>query len=265
MSASVDEKFGSRVGASGDSVWEERIFIVRGSDDPTDIDTAVLSHTDAPTTITNVAGTLYRTGVEGRDQVGNGLWVVTVRYEGNEFELAVGQKRVRWDTTGGTRHILNALEHIETYDESGSTTTDDWDGLLGWDGQQLNGADVPVPLFNFEIDIALADISGLAATVKSLVGKTNNASFYDHAAGEALFLGARRNDRGNGIKDVTMCFAGGDNLTSVACGPITIAAVGAWELVSIARDPNTSVPKRIYLDRVLNDGNFALLGVGTSE
>jgi hypothetical protein len=155
----VDEGFGSRSGGSGDNISEERIFIHRGSNDPTTIDTEVLAHTDAPATITNLSGTLYRTGVEFREQLGDLLWRVTVRYEGNEIELAVGQKRHRWTTTGGMQKFLYAKDHIATYNDSGGTTTTDADGVLGWDGRTINGADVVVPVFFFEVDIALSSIS----------------------------------------------------------------------------------------------------------
>lgn len=262
MSAIAEERFLSRRGASGDSIWEERLYTVRGSDDSDEIDDAAMA--ESPSTITSSVGTLYRTGVEDRQQEGNGLWVVAIRYEANEIEIVVGQKRHRWSTLGGTQHVMSAREHIATYDDGGSPVSTAMDGLLGWDGKTLNGADIPSTAFNFEVDIALSDISGLADTVKSLQTKTNNATFYGHAAGEVVFLGATRNDRGNGIKDITMYFAANEHRTGIEVGSVTGIDVEGWQLVSVETDDAGAVV-HVFVDRVLDEGNFALLGVGTSE
>ncbi len=265
MPITVEERFQSRRGGTSDFAYEERDFTVRGSDVPVDIDAAVLAHVDAPATIVGTDGTLYRVGIRNRDQHGKELWVATVSYESSEFELAVGQKRHRWTTTGGTHHILHARSHVTTYNGSGTVAADaNHDGQLGWDGRAINGADVVTPVFSFDVDIALSSITGVAATVLSLTGKLNNATFYGFAAGEVLYLGATRSDRGNGIKDVTHSFAASPNRTSVSVGSITVSTVGGWDVVSIA-STEAGVIEHVYIDKVYDLGNFSSLGIGVSE
>jgi hypothetical protein len=250
------ERVDSRLGPN-----ESVIFVYTAIDtDPLDANTEIdlrnALHAHAP----SMYGGLYRANesITIEENLGNGWYVMSVRYESNEIEIVLGQTTFRYTTAGGTQHIQVSREHLRSY----GTTPTDFKQLIGVqpDGS-ATGADIVVPVYEFEIEklITTGQALDLRAAAIQLTGTTNWNSFYDLQEGEGLFLGARSQPHGNGTTTMTFSFAGRGHRTGVAIGDITGINVEAWELLWVYYEGN--VPKWVYVERVYERGDWGLLGL----
>ena len=269
MPVTCQERYDSREVGSGDSPAATFKYVVRGTSSEQDALAAV--EAAAPLAYDG----LVRTAVEVTP-LGDGsdLWEGSARYGlMSSKPKEVGESTYQFDTGGGTQHITQAKEHVSSYAPPDETPPDH-QGAIGVTHDSVEGCDITVPVYNFSethyFDAAAVTPS-YKATLFSLTGKTNSASFKGFAAGEVLFLGASGSQRGDGAWEITFRFAASPNAANLAVGSITVASKKGWEHMSVgyadAEDDQAKCivkrPKWVDINRVYDAGNFAGLGIGT--
>jgi len=182
--------------------------------------------------------------------------------------------RLSFDTTGGTQHITQAIETINSY---GSKATAENKGAIGFDGKNVRGCDIAVPVFKWSethyfYDFQITD--AFKAILRNLTGRVNDDTFKSFSAGEVLFLGVSGNRQGDDDGDLwelTFNFASSPNRTGIEVGDITGIAKKGWEYLDIryadeADEATSQVlrkPNAVYIHRTYYDGDFSTLGIGT--
>jgi hypothetical protein len=266
MPVTVLEKFESR---AGDRKSLDLIYSISGTDSDATARTEMLS-----------AAPGFHDGLKRLDEsahvepVGNNLWQGTVRYEKQEpTPASVGESSFTFDTGGGTQHITQSLSTVGSYAPAGNTPPN-FGGAIGVTHDSVEGVDITVPVYTFtETHIIAA--STVNNTYKGnlfrLTGRVNNAGFKGTAAGECLFLGAAGSKRGTDDWEITFRFAASPNRTDLAVGDITVASKKGWEYLWVryadAEDAGAKMlikkPVAAYVEKVYEEDNFALLGIGT--
>lgn len=150
----------------------------------------------------------------------------------------------------------------------------DFGGAIGVTHDSVEGVDIAIPVFNFSVPYYPSDAivtNAYKGLLFSLTGKVNNAAFMGLAAGECLFLGASGSKRSEDDWEITFRFAGSPNVTGLMVGDIGPIAKKGWEYLWVRyEDDEDSASKTLvkrpvaaYVERVYEEGDFSLLGVGT--
>lgn len=222
-----------------------------------------------------IYGGLYRQNI-ACDRKGPDLWDVDVTwgpYEKKQQEE--GDFKWSFSTTGATKHITQAISHVEEY----GTSTTDHKGTIGLteDGS-VEGVDVIDHAFEWSEDWTLAIGSygwTYSQILAALTGTVNNGTFRGFDAGTVLFKGA---EGSQSIKDplllqVSYRFAYSPNATGLTVGDITSIAKGGHEYLWVeyrTEDPGggaVKLPKRpsqVNVEKVYQSADFSLLGIGTT-
>lgn len=242
-----------------------------GSDFDSYDDAVAALESTAPATL----GGRIRDAVRPED-LGGGLFEAVVRYKSDATGGGVGTSVFSFNTAGGTRHITKSRETITRVSADGSTAPD-FKGAINVDGDgNVGGADIVWPQYEFNETHYFAndDVDdSFKAIIFSLTGKTNSSLFKGLDEGECLFRGAQGSRRSGGDYEITFYWAGSPNETiTFGDGDSSVGVdVKGWELVWYRfenkddTDANATVrrPTAMYVERVYDPGNFALLGVGT--
>lgn len=229
-------------------------------------------------------------------QVSDSIYELLVEFEGRGgwYDEAGSSEIVdgfEFDTTGGTRHTEVPIQTPASY---GPKKSDAALGVVGFNGREIHGIDVPDPSFQFSItrQVLPAFVTAeYVGTLKRLTGKVNNAPFNHLEAGEVLFLGARGTRRGREAWTLTWKFSGKENRSIDGGNAITIPGfkyvagmeipspfvVGdlihieakGWDVLdvvfeTVVDDDKHTFSKQVvaaYVRRVLEWGDFAQLGL----
>lgn len=279
MAATAVERFGSRRGVGGTT---EYLYVVTGSDDETELVSAVLSV--APATHSGKP----QKGITELDQQGNELWYATVEYtQGDnsiaEVEPEEAPQTFSFDTSGGTQHITQSLP-------SGTAkypfpAAPSFRGAIGVSSDgDIAGVDIIAPVFEFSVDRSIPVASMTSAyfdTLYQLTGRYNKnnsvtVTFRDgvtkvFAAGELLFKGCRGQSKDTGTIDLTYFFAASPNKTNIAIGTITVTSKLGWQYlwvyykdIKTTEDGKNFVvpqPFAAYVEDVYEAGNLSQLNV----
>jgi len=262
--AVIIEKYDSRettVGVENPSV--ELLYVVDGTED----DAAVRALVEA--TIPAIYAGLVFQSYHISHQ-GSGLWEVSVRY-GKKEPKEPGESSFSFDTGGGTTHITQSLQTVNSYAPPGEAPPD-FKGAIGVNNDSVEGTDITIPVYNFKethyIPIALVT-PAYKATLFYLTGKVNAAPFKGFAPGEVLFMGASGSQRGQEDWEITFSFAASPNATGLTIGDITGIDKKGWEYLWVryqdSEDADVLVkqPAAVYVEQVYPYGDFSLLGIGT--
>lgn len=274
--ATVKELQLSRKTTHGDST--ERLYSVQNTADVAAAITAVLAVAPATLTINDV--TYYRGAPEVSPIFVNeganfGQWEVRFTYKTIIWSPKQPQEydsNFAFDTTGGTQHITQSLQTINSYGSNGNYATDH-KGAIGFDGDTVQGVDITVPVFKFSETHYLPAskvTDNWKASIMELTGKVSDSSFRGFAAGEVLFLGASGTRRGRNSDDmweITFNFAVSKNKTGITIGTITGIEKQGWEYVWVeyetAVDTNSKgkckTPKSVYVECVYDKATFSSL------
>jgi hypothetical protein len=167
------------------------------------------------------ASTLYLDTVSvDEEDAGGGIWNGNARYVPNTIQLAVGQERRAFNSSGGTQHIVLSRQTTGSFTITGSSLTPpNYGGLIGVrsDGTP-EGCDIFVPVHEFEVTRAFTDgdITQSYENALAAITYTTNASvFRGFPAKAVLFMGAGGGQRGDGIWEMTFKFAAGVDRTGV--------------------------------------------------
>ena len=81
------------------------------------------------------------------EQIGPTLWDGSVRY-GPRKRPETGESSFSFDTGGGTQHVTQSLQTLGAYAPP-DMTAPDYQGAIGVAGENVEGVDVTVPVYNF--------------------------------------------------------------------------------------------------------------------
>jgi hypothetical protein len=184
-------------------------------------------------------------------------------------KLETGEIKFSWDTSGGTAHITTA--HAQT---AYGADAPDVGLAINADLQgQAKGVDIPVPALKFSITwrAPAANITwAYVRTVANMVGRYNDATFFDFPAGEVLFIGGPGSQGTKSDPELQFHFLHSENLAAFDVGTIEgIVKPGhayLWTLWDEDTNAGRSVPTPlgVYVAEVHKPGNFADLGFGVS-
>ncbi|HHM13125.1 MAG TPA: hypothetical protein ENJ16_06195 [Planctomycetaceae bacterium] len=264
MPVTIVEKFDSREATVGvDSPNIDLLYVVQGTDND-----AVVKATVESTIPAIYDGLVFQD--YHITPLGAGVWEVSVRY-GKKEPKDTGESQFSFDTGGGTTHITQSLQTVARYAPPGKVAPD-FRGAIGVTHDSVEGTDITIPVYNFTethyVDASLVT-GAYKATLFALTGKTNNAAFKGFARGEVLFLGASGSLRSQEDWEITFRFAASPNVTGLVIGDIAGIDKKGWEYLWVryadAEDQNVLVKKPIavYVERVYEEGDFSLLGIGT--
>lgn len=242
-------------------------YIVRGAADEAEVKSSAQSSIPAS------YGGMPRKSIEITERVNGDSWRVVARFESMEFEPGEEPEPVfSFDTGGGTQHITQSLQTISRH---GPAATDKLGGAIGFDGENIEGVDIAIPVYNFSEthykSAASVSLSYRLALFR-VTGTVNSSGFRGFSAGEVLFLGASGSRRGDDAEDdweITYKFAAQPNRTGITVGEISGISKKGWEYmwVQYAPDVDTAVsqiikkPVAVYIEKVYPDGNFGDLDI----
>ncbi|MBA2481224.1 MAG: hypothetical protein H0V44_11225 [Planctomycetes bacterium] len=265
MAAIVQELFAGRTETVSDKPKAEIPYIVMQAVDEADVKAAVFA------AIPSVYGFLILRSVTIDERINSDTWKVTVSYDLPEpSQQEAPQPVFSFDTGGGTQHITQSRQTVARY---GPAASEALGGAIGYDGENVAGVDITVPVYSFSELHYLPDALVTPAykgTLFNLTGTVNNAPFRLLNAGECLFLGASGTKRGQDAWEMTYKFAAQPNRFNLQVGTITAIAKKGWEYLWVQYgddvDPTAKVlikkPIAVYVEQVYDSANFALLGLG---
>lgn len=212
---------------------------------------------------------LFRAAIEIDEHLSPSVWRLMVTYE--MFESSYS-----FETGGGTIHALRSLQTVRQF----GTNPPDFKGVVGWDGQNIQGTDVVVPTYNWTethrflpVDVPLQYKLDLARTT----GKTNSNPFRGFEEGEVLFLGAAGGQRGTDLVEIAFRFAAQPNLYRLEMGGLVaededVPVARGWDYpwayyedtVHENNGRKLVVPRArcISIERMYESEDFAILGIG---
>jgi hypothetical protein len=297
MAAELHELWDSRAFEVTDrGAGVTRRWMSRGSTDETEIYVAALAANAV------VFDGLVRQEVR-TTVLGGGVAIVEVRYGVLDANGAVGQTpgamtaptdttplgrgqvggagvggNLSFDITAQTVHITQSREtryRRAPADGAGAGvgTAPNTEKAIGITKDAIEGCDILGPKLEWSVVAHRANVFlPYLRTIRSTVGKTNNAAFYGFDRGEVLYLGAsgQPSPDGQGPKwTVTHKFAAGENELNVAVGNgITVPDKRAWEYLWVAYEEKKvgnltlPVPAAAYVEVVYAEANFANLQIG---
>jgi hypothetical protein len=176
-----------------------------------------------------------------------------------------------FDTGGGTQHLTQSLKTVAKY----PSEAPDYDGAIGYDGENVTGIDVTMPVMNFSETHYLKPskvTTKYKKNIGELTGSVNSGSFKGYAEGEVLFLGAsgsRRGDSRSDLWEVTYKFAVSANRKNIKVGDLAVTEKKGWDYLWVryaddVKDKKTLVkkPSAAYVEKVYERKDFGLLGIG---
>jgi len=263
---------------SGDGAMAMLEYIVRGT--VTMVDAQAALGAGSPTTYDGLirkSYEVYSTYAQTDLAASTGVWKGVVRYGLVQWAPATGASKYTFDTGGGTEHIQTSLETVGAYGlrpGGAAVSVNDYDGAIGWDGETARGTDVPVKVYNWGETHYLANAyitQRYIDRLYNLSGTVNNSMFRTRLPGVVLFVGASGGGRSQTDWEITFKFSARPNRNDLTIGGIPNISKRGWEyawvrsggtaLVSNDLTPNFT---SVYVERVMEYGNFALLGIGTS-
>ena len=253
------------------STTAEHHYLVIGADNEGDVTTA--AQAEIPTTY---GGYLVLDRIELAERLTEISWRVVAYY----VKPAIDQtphggdpdKSFTFDTGSETQHITQSLQTVGRYGDKASPNSKD---AIGYDGDTVQGLDIPVPAPTFTETHYFTDVEFTAAYKRLLMRaawKTNNAAWRGWVQGEVLFMGATGNRRGDDWDDpweVTFKFGVRENKTGLTVGDISGIAKKGWQYLDIrykkdkcaVKNEVLPVPKAVYVHRVFEEYAFANLGI----
>jgi len=219
-------------------------------------------------------GSLYRSKI-GLKEEGSLIWGVEVQY-GPIKEPEAGDFSWTFDTTGATKHVTQAIQHIKSYPAPGRPAIPH-DGTIGAQGNgEVAGVDVTDRAFKWtETHQLLLSSYGFSysTTLGDSTGKMNDAAFRGFPAHSVKFLGAsgKQSTKDPLLLEVSYSFEVSPNEAALVCGPIKGIKKDGWDYSwmtyeqaeAVAVGKVTPQLLQVDVDRVIYECDFSLLGIGT--
>ena len=213
-----------------------------------------------------------------------GRWNCTVRYNPGDRKKddepsEIGSVRITGSTRGGSQHVLVSLNTVNAFGAGASVS--DNGNLIGVTKDNVEGVDIPVAVFNFRVKkvFPFNQLPNLTELFY-LTPTTNNETFSvtDTVtgmsivlnAGEGLFLGADFGEaRADDAVEFVFDFAGLPNVSNFSFGGITGISKKGHEYMWPRYEQTVvgglkvlgQMPKAVYVEQVLKEGDFSKLGL----
>jgi hypothetical protein len=225
---------------------------------------------------------------------GDDCWKVTIAYEkigADDASQTAPLKRARsFDTSGGTRHVTNALDMNNgdvgerKYGPGGLDDAASFKGAINVDDNGVNGVDIVVPALSWTESYDVPSNYVTNAYIKniaSVTGSVNKEAFRSFQPGEVLFAGASGThewdeQRGYGPWSLSFKFVAspnvGQTLPKAKIGDIANVEAYGHEVVWVryatdadaAKNQLVRLPVAVYCNRVYPDGDFSKIGIGVA-
>jgi len=266
MAAIVQELFAGRTETLGDKPKAEISYVVLDAASEIDVRAAALS------AIPVFHLGLLRRSITLDERINATTWKVVATFEAPEpQEQDRPEPVVSFDTAGGTQHITQSRRSVGRFGPSASAALG---GAIGFDGQNVAGVDITVPVFNLAETHFIPDAvvtAGYQGVLFALTGAVNSAFFRGFQPGECLFLGASGSKRGAERWEITYKFAGQPNRLDLQVGDIGPISKRGWDYlwVQYGDDVDATVktlikrPIAVYVEEVYPSAGFAALGIGS--
>lgn len=173
----------------------------------------------------------------------------------------------------GQVHITQSIFTASATRRTGYGVAEDYKGAIGVGADdEIAGCDIPPsPANTFQRTVARATVDfAYYRSLRNLCGKTNDADFYEHSAGEVLYIGADGNfTQGEGWS-ITHKFGTEENRVNIdICTGLIVPAKKGFEYLWVAYakidGPNGKTimtPVQANVEQVLRSGNFAIIEIG---
>lgn len=199
-------------------------------------------------------------------RIGANAWRANVRWEEGEAKDEEDVV-ISFDTTGGMEKVYQG----ETIDYIGGDPVDP-QGVINFDGKQVQGVDVVVPKFGWKLNgkVDAAHVTfAYVGTIFELTGTMNDAAYKGFPRGTLLFLGCTGTIRipSTNDADLTYHFAGSPNKENFDVGGINVPEKLGWDYLEVQYKDDESenkllkIPRQVNIQRVYEFGNYGLLGV----
>ncbi len=207
--------------------------------------------------------------------LGAGMWQGRAQY-GRRQPRLTGDVVPCFDCTGGTAHITTSKQTGSKWSASGETATPpDFGGAIGVNNDNVDGADVVVPVFKLTLDwfppvsqMTPAFINAL----RLLTGTTNAAAWGGFDPGVLLFMGWTGQPRSFDDWALSLHFIGADSFETeqqtLTIGNIINVKKAAHDYIWIrykqAESNSFGVkrPQFAYVERVYDSAAFDVIPVG---
>lgn len=217
-------------------------------------------------------------------EIADDMWEGTAVYTEPEVsDKDPDDTQFSFDTSGGTQHLTQSLSTIASYAPAGKTAPD-FKGAINVTKDSVEGVDIPLRAFAFSVTkvVSESDItSSFLANLYALTATVNNASFdapvrdsgggivITFQAGECALSNVVGSPRGDSNWVLTFNFAAFPNKTGIVVGDINAIAKKGWEYLWILHEQQEDAtaqfivqrPRAAYVEKVLEEGDFSLLGL----
>jgi hypothetical protein len=264
MPAVIEELFSGHTETLAEKSVAELPYVVRDAADEDEV--KAIATVGTPT----VYAGLPRKSIEIAERINEHTWKVTVRYESPESGSPGDEPVFSFDTGGGTQHITQSLGTVARY----GANAPDFKGAIGVTADAVEGVDITLPVYAFSETHFLADsvvTNPYKGILFMLTGRVNQAGFRGFFPGECLFLGASGSRRGTYRWEINFKFASSPNRAGLTVGGIAGISKKGWEYMWVRyADSDDAASKSlikkavaVYVEKVYEDGDFSLLGIGT--
>lgn len=247
----------------------ERSYFATGSFDEDEI--KFEAESQLPTTDAGFGGRTIDVDPIDHNQ---GYWEVTATYVKSTpiAPPAEGESEYSFEVATNSVHITQSIETVSVQVQEGDDTHSSFGGVIGVTKDGVDGCDILVPESRFSETHYLSDsivTEAYRRTLRSIVGKTNDAPFRDHDTGEVLLVGIRGGKRASDeVWQVEFQFATSDNASGLVIGDINPIDKGGFDYLWIYYEPSVEgtrivpVPAVASVERVYRSANFSDLGIG---
>jgi hypothetical protein len=186
-----------------------------------------------PRTFAHPTGTLFLQDIQIHENHAGRIYSISAPYGVAQKEP--GAYQIAVDQTGGTVNVT-AGTRIAGYTRSGEESKEkDNHGLIGVDGDEIRGVDIPVAeskiVINFRHPEGILDAAYVKA-IGRLVGYPNSVPFLTYDPGEVLYLGSNFVQT-NTEATAQYSFAISYNVTDLVIGEITVDFKAGWDVLNI--------------------------------
>jgi len=264
MPGQLIELFDSRTEQWGASQSAEFAYIAKGCADEVEVRT--LAEANVPGTYNG----LYCLTIEIQSRINADTWKVIARYGVPQpYQEDTPQPTISFDTTGGTQHITQSLATVASA-RTGGGTVPNLNGAIGYDGENVNGVDITVPVYNWQETHYLSNAQLNEPAYYALTGSVNSDVFRGFQPGEVLFLGVTGQKRlgPNPLWELTFKFSYSGNRFVSVPGVGDLNKKG-WEYLwvqygdTVTANTKVKQPVAAYVEKVYDDAPFSTLGIGS--
>jgi len=276
--ADVIEKVESR---ERTATSERRIYIVTGTSDAAVAQAAMWAATPATADgFPRSSRSVTPAYIDDADESAC-VWEGEVMYQNSPDvkPLTVSEKRSQIQIgASGTLHITSvpSVQHSTDVAITGEDVVDTH-GVLGFDGESVQGADVDSPSFRWSETHVLANATVTDAYVLGLIdvrfkGPLNESLFRGFQPEEVKLCGISGGAREDQDVELTFEFEARPNIDGVIYGECDAIDIKGWDNVTLEYRtvPNDGVGHRniravcaVHLDKVYLKRDFGVLGIGT--